>query len=184
MTPAVGQRGLLAQDWRAIRHFSVEEVAAACEQGAWWNIDAGSLYQLDVFAGYAVDAERLVAAVTFMPTRTAAGIPTATWNRPETKAHSPGSLHERGRAFDLLFPRSTLATAWFTAVRFPKWGGVGAYPFWRPDPGLHLDTRWAGDAEQGAGFRVMWWVDSAGMYHYLNAEDDIREFLGALKVAA
>ena len=182
--PAVRQRPLLDEDWRYLRHFTQGEVAAACEGGAWQNLDAGSLFLLDQFAGYLVGDRRLLPSVQFMPTRTAAGVPTATWNTQATRAHARDSLHYEGRAFDVMFPRSALATAWLTALRFPKWGGVGAYPYWRPDPGLHLDTRTPHEYEQGRGFRVLWWVAEDGKYHYLTSEQDIVAFLALLRVTA
>lgn len=182
--PLIAARGLTADDWRYLRHFTQPEVSAACQDGAWANIDAGSFYLLDEFAGYLVAGQRLVESVAFMPTRTKAGNPTATWNTPDTKAHNPRSLHYQGRAFDLMFPRNALATAWLTAMRFPKFGGVGAYPFWRPDPGLHLDTRITFDEEQGTGFRVLWVCDREGKYNYLNDEAGILRFVEMLREAA
>jgi hypothetical protein len=182
--PAINQRGLHTDDWRAIRCFTEHEVAAACQDGLWQNIDAGSFYLLDQFASYLVAGRRLITSVQLMPTRTRDGIPTATWNLPDTNAHAGDSMHYRGRAFDVMFPRTALATAWFTALRFPKFGGIGAYPFWRPDPGLHLDTRFASGDEQGRGFRVMWWADADRRYHYLNDEHDILRFLETLQHAS
>ena len=182
--PAIAQRKLSRSDFSRIRYFSPDEVERCCQSGAWQNIDAGSFYLLDRFAGYAVGEQRLVKAVSFMPTRTREGVPTATWNSPDTRAHSVGSMHYEGRAFDVMFPRDTLATAWLTAMRFPKWGGIGVYPFWRPDPGLHLDTRLPSAAEQGRGFRVLWWVDRDGGYSYLNSESDVLEFFDVLRSAA
>ena len=183
MIPGIGSRSLTDGDWREIKSFTRDEVAAHCEDGAWQNIDAGSLYQLDAFASYLVGTKRLIESVSFMPTRNKDGIPTATWNTPETRAHSEKSMHYRGRAFDLMFPRNKLATAWLTAVRCPKFGGLGAYP-WRPDPGLHVDTRWVGDEEGGRGFRVFWYVNRGGDYIYLNSETEILDFLDFLREAA
>lgn len=180
-TPAPGVRGLCEADWQEVKHFSKDETIQACQDGRWQQIDAGSFYLLDQFAGHLVQGRRLIEAVQFMPTKTSSGISTATWNLPSSDAHERNSWHYRGRAFDLMFPRTKLATAWLTAVRFPKWGGIGAYPFWRPDPGLHLDSRGVGDLEQGVGFRVLWWVTRAGQYQYLNSEEDIYTFLGVLR---
>ena len=182
--PAIAQRKLRREDFEKIRHFSLDEVTAHCQDGAWGFIDAGSLFLLDQFAGYLVSGQRVIESVQFMPTVTNSGVPTATWNAPDTRAHAPNSMHYEGRAFDVMFPKSKLATAWLTAIRFPKWGGVGAYPFWKPDPGLHLDTRLPSDPEQGKGFRVYWWVDEHGRYNYLNTETDVIAFLGALRSAA
>jgi len=182
--PAIRARGLSEGDWKELWCFKKDEVAAACQDGAWQKIDAGSFYLLDDFANYLVGGKRLISQVQFLPTRTKTGIPTATWNAEETKAHAADSLHYRGQAFDLMFPKNALATAWLTALRFGRWGGIGAYPFWKPDPGLHLDTRWVGASEEGVGFRVLWWVTREGKYRYLNSEEDIMEFLGALKEAA
>ena len=183
-TPAIAQRRLRLEDFDRIRHFSLAEVAAHCQDGAWGFIDAGSLFLLDQFAGYLVNGHRLIESVQFMPTLTATGVPTATWNAPDTRAHAPNSLHYEGRAFDLMFPKNKLATAWLTAMRFPKFGGVGCYPRWAPDPGLHLDTRFPSDLEQGKGFKVCWWVSEDGRYNYLSSEDDIIAFLGVLRSAA
>lgn len=185
----IGERGIVASDWAQITRFSREEVTRRCQDGDWEKIDAGSFYALDRFAGYlGADGQRLVQSVQFMPRMIAkgprAGQPAATWNTPDSEAHSPDSWHYGGRAFDLMFPRNALATAWLTALRFPGWGGIGAYPFWRPDPGLHLDTRPVALAEQGAGFRVLWWVTADGKYRYLDAETDIAEFFVALRAAA
>lgn len=187
MIAPIGERGTLRDDFTAFKHFSQSEVSAACEGGEWWRLDAGSLLALDTFAGYLVNGVRLIPSVAFMPTRTASGIPTATWNRPETNAHSADSWHYKGRAFDVMFPKSALATAWLTALRFPAWGGVGAYPFWhvggRTEGGLHLDTRSVHAEEGGRGFKVLWWVDQDRTYRYLTTEQDIREFLTVLRDA-
>lgn len=187
-TPAIGARGLIEADWRHLKSFSLGEVTRACQGGQWEKIDAGSLLTLDRFAGYVTRTGRLVEAVEFMPRKILsgpfAGEPTATWNTPATAAHDGKSWHYKGRAFDVMFPRNRLATAWLTAMRFPEWGGIGVYPFWRPDPGLHLDTRPVGLQEQGVGFRVLWYVTEAGTYQYLNDEADILAFLGALERAA
>lgn len=184
---AIGERGLIDADWRRIKHFSKGEVERACQEGRWDRVDAGSLFALDRFAGYVVRGQRLVQSMEFMPTRIRsgpqAGQPSATWNSPNSQAHSGDSWHYKGRAFDVMFPRNKLATAWLTALRFPEWGGVGAYP-WTPDPGLHCDTRPVGLSEQGAGFKVLWYVDGNGAYHYLNDETDILAFLDFLRAAA
>lgn len=182
--PAIAQRKLRPEDFEKIRHFSLVEVTTHCQDGAWGFIDAGSLFLLDQFAGYLINGHRLIESVQFMPTVTSAGVSTATWNAPDTRAHAPNSMHYEGRAFDVMFPKNKLATAWLTAMRFPKWGGVGAYPFWhvggKREGGLHLDTRLSSDVEQGRGFRVFWWVSQDGVYHYLNDGDDVLSFLAAL----
>jgi len=170
MTPylAPGVLKMIESDWKKIKHFTKSEVAAACQRGLWQNIDAGSLYALDAFAGYAPEGTRLLPSVIFSPYKSGPRqIPTATWNTPDTKTHEPNSLHYAGRAFDLMFPSCSLHTAWVTALRFTVWGGVGLYPFWST-PGLHLDTR-----DAVGGQRVLWWVDKAGTYRYLRTEADI-----------
>ena len=181
--PAIGQRALIDEDWRAIRYFGQAEVTSACEDGAWSQVDAGSLYLLDQFAGYLVNGQRLITSIAFLPTLNRLGQPTAIWNSPDSNSHEPNSMHYRGRAFDVMFPKNALAAAWFTAMRFAKFGGVGAYPFWKPDPGLHLDTRLTGAEEQGRGFKVCWWRKADGSYSYLNSERDVLEFLAALRQA-
>ena len=191
----IGTRGLVDADWRGIRYFAKGEVARACEDGRWEMVDAGSMYALDRFAGYVTrGGHRLVAAVEFMPTTIRAGPkagqPSAIWNTPESGAHDATSWHYAlpqrnrwGQAFDLMFPRSKLATAWLTAIRYHEFGAVGAYPFWSPDPGLHCDTRPVGLEEQGPGHKVLWWKNQAGQYAYLATEQDIVEFLAVLRVA-
>lgn len=179
--PAIAQRKLTAEDLPYLRHFTEPELVSHCEDGAWQNLDAGSMFLLDQFAGYLVNGQRLLRSVSFMPTRGAGGVPTATWNTPATRAHAPSSLHYQGRAFDLMFPANALATAWLTAVRFAKWGGIGAYPRWRPDPGLHLDTRLPSGDEQGRGYRVFWYQRADGSYCYLTDEEDIVDFFGLLQ---
>jgi hypothetical protein len=159
--PAPGSRLLHEDDFSRLHWFSQREITQRCEEGRWNQIDAGSLYLLDHYAGVETAiGTRLIGPVALSPAQTAAGTPTATWNRPETGAHAPDSAHHVGRAFDIM-PRASLALAWLLALRYP-WYGIGAYPFWSPRPGLHLDTR-------PRPWRALWYVDVNGSYHYFRS---------------
>lgn len=74
----------------------------------------------------------------------------------------PGRLsqHPLGRAVDCHVPGMPLLDAWLAAEAIPEFRGIGLYPWWRPQAGLHVDTR-------EARARARWWQDRDGRYQAL-----------------
>lgn len=96
---------------------------------------------------------------------------------------SDGSLHNVDRhgfvyAADVLVPSSmTLREAYFAAYQSGLFSGVGAYPDWRPRPGLHLDVRHVVASNPTPGVSVddpATWAgidDGAGGQEYVAVEE-------------
>ena len=83
--------------------------------------------------------------------------------------HSTQSMHYRGLAVDLIFPRLSLLDQFLIATRF-SWTGIGLYPFWsygdKICPGLHCDLRPLKDDPE-----ARWWRNKIGEYRGLDGEE-------------
>jgi len=91
--------------------------------------------------------------------------------------HAKDSYHYKGMAADLMFPDTPLLEAFFAATRFMDFGGIGVYPYWAPDPGLHVDVR-------PARMRAYWWRDQEGRYIWLHQAKEIRHLFTILETTA
>jgi hypothetical protein len=109
----------------------------------------------------------------------------------ESKGHTDKSWHyiipgrnKFSRAADI-FPDCELYEAFIMALRF-NFTGVGVYPYAEyQDKGiikedtmrgmLHLDLRTA------PNFRVIWWKDLKGKYHYVNNVNDFDKLVSIIK---
>lgn len=151
------------------RFFTKKECAKACEPAALVEtVSPRLLTALDLFRG------ELKSEIRFMPHRRALAC---------LKGHSPSSYHYplyKGEqldrpcmAADIYFPALNLLEAFFQASRFPHFGAIGIYPFWNPDPGLHVDVRLG-------TMRAYWWRDFSGEYYWLHSAKEIRELLPIL----
>jgi hypothetical protein len=83
--------------------------------------------------------------------------------------YRPGDLtsqHGKGKAADIMLPAgSDLARAFAIAQTIPEFGGVGVYPYWKPTPGLHVDTR-----PRVAGKLATWGdIGTGGRHEYVSA---------------
>jgi len=144
------------------KNFTRDEVVAACEQDNQADLVEHQLLEaLDDFR------DELNAPIIFSPAR---------GSLFATSGHSEKSYHYQGKAADIMFPQTPLLEAFFSATRFIAFGGIGIYPYWKPDAGLHVDIR-------PASMRAYWWRDKRGKYYWLHDANEIRALMPLLIAA-
>jgi len=144
------------------RNFTRKEVERACEQENQADLVAYQLLEaLDDFRDY------IAAPIIFSPVR---------GSLYATSGHSEKSLHYQGKAADIMFPQTPLLEAFIAATRFIAFGGIGIYPYWKPDAGLHVDIR-------ATRMRAYWWRDKRGKYYWLHDANEIRALMPLLIAA-
>lgn len=77
--------------------------------------------------------------------------------------HSPNSLHYKGLACDFHIKGLSLLDQYLIAEKIIGCGGIGLYPQWRPEAGLHIDLRYS-----YIGAR---WIFYEGHYKELTAKN-------------
>lgn len=89
----------------------------------------------------------------------------------ETKGHT-GRYHSMGMAADICIKGMNAVDQFIAASRFDVFNGIGVYPHWRPQGGLHLDIRpKAGSSDADA----RWLRDRDGVYRPLTWENILKE---------
>ncbi len=89
----------------------------------------------------------------------------------ETKGHG-GRYHPLGMAADVYIKGMNVVDQFIAASRFDVFNGIGVYPHWRPQGGLHLDIRYkTGETEADA----RWIRDRNGIYLPLTWQNLLKE---------
>lgn len=89
----------------------------------------------------------------------------------ETRGHT-GKYHPLGMAADIYIKGMNVIDQFVAASRFDVFNGIGVYPHWRPQGGLHLDIR---PRTEGNEPDARWLRDRNGVYLPLTWQNMIKE---------